>query len=75
MDAVYLDLSNAFDTVSHNILLGKLRKYGLDEWSVKWIEDWLNGRTQMVVISRAESSWRPVTGSVPSGVSTGPSLV
>jgi len=46
----------AFDTVSHNILLGKLRKCGLDEWSVKWIENWLNGRTQRVVISGAESS-------------------
>jgi len=43
---VYLDFSKAFDTVSHNILLGKLRKCGLDEWSVKWIENWLNGRAQ-----------------------------
>jgi len=35
MDAVYLDFSKAFDAVSHNILLGKLRKCGLDEWSVR----------------------------------------
>jgi len=41
-DVVYLDFSKAFDTVSHNILLGKLRKCGLDEWSVRWIENWLN---------------------------------
>jgi len=46
VDVVYLDFSKAFDTVSHNILLEKLRKYGLDEWSVRWIENWLNGRTQ-----------------------------
>jgi len=51
VDVVYLDFSKASDTVSHNILIGKLRKDGLDEWSVRWIENWLNGRTQRVVIS------------------------
>ena len=65
VDVVYLDFSKAFDTVSHNILIGKLRKCGLDEWSVRWIENWLNGRTQRVVISGAESSWRLITSGVP----------
>ncbi|GAB0205958.1 mitochondrial enolase superfamily member 1 [Grus japonensis] len=57
VDVVYLDFSKAFDTVSHNILVSKLRKCGLDEWSVRWVENWLNGRAQRVVISGTESTW------------------
>jgi len=35
VDVVCLNFSKAFDTVSQSVLLGKLRKCGLDEWSVK----------------------------------------
>jgi len=40
------DFRKAFGGVSNNILIGKLRKCGLDEWTVRWIENWLNDEAQ-----------------------------
>lgn len=50
VDNVYLGFSKAFDTVFHNIPIG---------------QNWLNGRSQSVVIITTESSWRPVAEDVP----------
>ena len=37
---VYLDFGKAFDTVSHKIHTEKLLMYGLDEQTLRWIENW-----------------------------------
>ena len=69
-----LDLSAAFDTVSHPLLLLKLRRYGLHENVVKWIEDYISMRTQYVEIGRAKSTMQQVYTGVPQGSVIGPLL-
>ena len=74
VNVIYLDFSKAFDNVSHDILITKLKKCGIDEWTTRWVENWLTGRAQRVVIGSAESGWGPVTSSVPQRSVLGPGL-
>ena len=54
---VLLDLSSAFDTVDHTILLNRLQShFGICDSSLSWFESYLSGRTQFVSIKGSNSS-------------------
>lgn len=67
--------SSGFDTVCHNILPQKLMNYGLDKGTASWMENWLNGWAQRVVISGTNSSKRPVISGVTQGLYWGPNCL
>jgi len=53
---VYLDFSKGVDTVSHNIILGKLSAHGLFRYTLGWVRNWLEGRAQRVVVNGVSCS-------------------
>ena len=70
-----LDLSAAFDTVSHDILLDRLsRRYGITGSVQEWFASYLSSRTQFVQIECLRSSLRELNCGVPQGSVLGPLL-
>ena len=70
-----LDLSAAFDTICHKLLLKKLKNmYGIDGNALEWIKSYLTGRSFTVTVNRSSSSSCQLTIGVPQGSILGPLL-
>ena len=72
--AIFIDLSKAFDTLDHTILLQKLRFYGIQGTELAWFESYLTGRTQCVRYNDSVSNDLSLETGVPQGSVLGPLL-
>ena len=71
---IFMDLSKAFDTLNHDILIYKLKAYGLSETALKLMQSYLTNRKQYVEINNTQSTKNDITVGVPQGSILGPLL-
>ena len=67
---IFLDLSKAFDTVNHKILLEKLDKYGIRENMHKLVQSYLSDRVQYRECNHTESARSKIVCGVTTGINT-----
>ena len=71
---VFLDISNAFDTVNHDLLLAKLSQIGLSPSATAWFQSYLSDHAQVTRVGDSSSSLGFLTSGVPQGSVLGSSL-
>ena len=71
---VLLDLSKAFDSIDHTMLLAKLQALGVSHASLHWFKSYLSERLQCVRIGAETSSLKGISHGVPQGSILGPAL-
>ena len=64
---MYMDLSKAFDTINHDLLLAKLRAYSFSTSALNLLYSYLKNRTQKAVINNKTSSSEVTIAGVPQG--------
>ena len=74
VDIIYLDLCKAFDKVPFKRLLLSVKKLGVKGRILMWLEAWLTGRQQRVVLNGKFSDWLSVLSGIPQGSVLGPLL-
>ena len=71
----FLDFTKAFDSVSHDILLRKLKtNFNFSDNTIRWMETYLSNRQQKVIINNQTSIIKPIIHGVPQGSILGPIL-
>ena len=71
---IFIDLKKAFDTIDHEILLHKLKSFGLDDTVLTWVSSYLTNREQKCYVNGKLSSSRRISYRVPQGSIIGPLL-
>ena len=71
---IFLDLSKAFDTLDHTILLDKLLYYGIRSTAYNLLRSYLANREQFVELNDTASKTLPIVTRVPQGSILGPLL-
>ena len=51
VDTLYLDFAKAFDKVNHELLLLKLKRFGISGNLLSWLRDYLSGRYSSVILA------------------------
>ena len=65
--AVVMDLSKAFDTINHDLLIAKLEAYGLSTNALLFMPSYLRNRSHRISINSSFSTWEKIIASVPQG--------
>ena len=69
-----LDISGAFDNVSHDRLIWVLRKKGFPSWILRFVRNFLTGRKTKITFAGYESDWIPTDAGIPQGSHLSPIL-